>query len=432
MALPIEDYALIGDCRSAALVGRDGSIDWLCWPRFDSAACFAALLGTVENGRWLLAPQQPIIAVDRHYLPGTLILETEFKTATGRAAIVDFMPFEDGANLVRIAMGRCGRVDFRNEFIVRFNYGAIIPWASHLADGSVDAIAGPERVVLRTAAAVHYQESGVQGEFTVEAGECVPFVLSYGSSSQGPPPSIDPFSALKSTESTWRQWSDRCPHVGPWTEAVKRSVITLKTLTYAPTGGMVAAATTSLPERLRGVRNWDYRYCWLRDATFMLLAFMQLGYYDEARAWRDWLIRAVAGSPQQVQIMYGVGGERWLPELNVPWLRGYQNSSPMRIGNAAHEQLQLDVFGEFSDAMFQALKSGMQPSERGLALRPVVLDYLATAWRQPDKGIWEVRGGATALRPFEGHGLGRLRSRCMRAGGSRHQQVGEAVARNRR
>jgi GH15 family glucan-1,4-alpha-glucosidase len=393
MALHIEDYALIGDCRAAALVGRDGSIDWLCWPRFDSAACFAALLGTVENGRWLLAPSQPVLAVSRRYRPGTLVLETEFQTETGRAVIVDFMPLEDGAHLVRIVVGGSGRVDFRNEFVVRFNYGATVPWVSRLADGSIDAIAGPERLILRTPAVLYGEDLRTVGEFTVEAGASVPFVLSYGSSSQSPPPSIDPVGALERTMAWWRQWSDRCPDVGPSNGAVKRSLITLKALTYAPTGGMVAAATTSLPERLGGVRNWDYRYCWLRDATFTLLAFMQLGYYDEARAWRDWLVRAVAGSPKQVQIMYGVGGERWLPEVSVPWLSGYENSAPVRIGNAAHEQLQLDVFGEIADALFQTLKAGMQPPERAQALRPVVLEYLATAWRQPDEGIWEVRGG---------------------------------------
>jgi GH15 family glucan-1,4-alpha-glucosidase len=393
MAQPIEDYALIGDCKTAALVGRDGSIDWLCWPRFDSGACFAALLGTSDNGRWLIAPEHPLLNVSRRYRPGTLVLETEFQTETGSAVIVDFMPPADGANLVRIAIGRSGRVEFGTEFAVRFNYGATVPWVSRLDDGAIDAIAGPERLVLRTPATLYGEDLKTVGKFTVEAGQSIPFVLSYGTSFQSPPLTVDPFDALECTESFWRQWSDRCPDVGPWTEAVKRSLITLKALTYAPTGGIVAAATTSLPERLGGVRNWDYRYCWLRDATFTLLALMQLGYYDEARAWRDWLIRAVAGSPKQIQIMYGVGGERWLAELIVPWLRGYENSSPVRIGNAAHEQLQLDVFGEIADAMFQALKSGMQPAERGRALRPVVLEYLATAWRQPDEGIWEVRGG---------------------------------------
>ncbi|MFL6822996.1 MAG: glycoside hydrolase family 15 protein [Xanthobacteraceae bacterium] len=393
MALRIEDYALIGDCKTAALVGRDGSIDWLCWPRFDSAACFAALLGTPDNGRWLIAPQHPPRRVSRRYRPGTLVLETEFETDTGCAVIVDFMPAADGANLVRIVVGRSGRLNFRTELVVRFNYGAIVPWINRLDDGALNAIAGPERVVLRTPVTLAGEDLTTIGEFTIEAGDAIPFVFSHGASFQDPPAVIDPFGALERTQAFWREWSDRCPQVGPWTEAVKRSLITLKALTYAPTGGIVAAATTSLPEQLGGVRNWDYRYCWLRDATFTLLALMHLGYYDEAREWRDWLIRAVAGSPDQIQIMYGVGGERWLPELIVPWLRGYENSSPVRTGNGAYEQLQLDVFGEVADAMFQARKAGMPPSERGEALRPIVLEHLATAWRQPDEGIWETRGG---------------------------------------
>jgi GH15 family glucan-1,4-alpha-glucosidase len=375
------------------LVGRDGSIDWLCWPRFDSPACFAALLGTADNGRWVIAPKDLPLTVRRNYRPGTLILETEFQTETGSAAVVDFMPPGDGAHLVRIVVGRSGRVAFQTELVVRFSYGAAVPWVNRLDDGSINAIVGPERVVLRTPVRLHGEDLRTVGELTVEAGQSVPFVLSHGPSFQDPPPAIDGFDALTRTEAFWREWSDRCPDVGPWTEAVKRSLITLKALTYAPTGGIVAAATTSLPERIGGVRNWDYRYCWLRDATFTLLALMNLGYYDEARAWRDWLIRAVAGSPSQVQIMYGVGGERWLPELTVPWLPGYESSAPVRIGNDASQQLQLDVFGEIADAMFQALKAGMAPSERGHALRPVVLEYLATAWRQPDEGIWEVRGG---------------------------------------
>jgi GH15 family glucan-1,4-alpha-glucosidase len=394
MTLRIEDYAIIGDCETAALVGRDGSIDWLCWPRFDSAACFAALLGTPENGRWLLAPKCPPLAVRRWYRPGTLILETEFRTETGSAAIVDFMPPADGtADLVRIVIGRSGQVVFHTEFVARFNYGATVPWVTRVEDGTIEAIAGPERLVLRTSTGLHGEDLRTIGEFRVDAGQSVPFVLSHGRSFESPPSPIDPFKALERTEAFWLQWSDRCPLVGPWTEAVKRSLITLKALTYAPTGGIVAAATTSLPERLGGARNWDYRFCWLRDATFTLLAFMNLGYYDEARAWRDWLTRAVAGSPRQVQIMYGVGGERWLPELIVPWLPGYENSSPVRIGNAASQQLQIDVFGEIADAMLQALKAGMVPLERGRALRPLILEYLATAWREPDEGIWEVRGG---------------------------------------
>jgi GH15 family glucan-1,4-alpha-glucosidase len=393
MALRIEDYALIGDCRTAALVGRDGSIDWLCWPRFDSAACFAALLGTTDNGRWLIATKDAPVTINRRYRPGTLILETEFKTDTGCAVIIDFMPPADGAHLVRIVAGRFGRVVFQTELVLRFDYGASVPWVNRLDDGTINAIAGPERVVLRTPVSLYGEDLKTLGEFTVETGQTIPFVLSYGSSFQNQPPPIDPFQALDQTKAYWRQWSDRCPNVGPWTEAVKRSLITLKALTYAPTGGIVAAATTSLPERVGGVRNWDYRYCWLRDATFTLMALMHLGYYEEARAWRDWLLRAVAGSPRQIQIMYGVGGERRLPEQILPWLPGYENSSPVRIGNDASQQLQLDVFGEVADVMFQTLKAGMAQSERGRALRPVVLEYLSTAWRQPDEGLWEVRGG---------------------------------------
>src|SRR5690242_16929098 len=393
MALRIEDYALIGDCRTAALVGRDGSIDWLCWPRFDSAACFAALLGTADHGRWLIAPLQPTLKVTRRYLSGTLVLETEFETDTGRVSVIDFMCVTDGPHLVRIVMGRQGRLTLRAELVARFNYGASVPWVDRLEDGALNAIAGPERLVLRSAATLHGADLQTVGEFSVAAGERIPFVLSYGSSFQDPPEAIDAFSMLERTQSFWREWSDRCPDIGPWADAVKRSLITLKALTYAPTGGIVAAATTSLPEHLGGVRNWDYRYCWLRDATFTLLAFMHLGYYEEAVAWRDWLLRAVAGSPEQVQILYGVGGERWLPELIVPWLPGYENSSPVRIGNAAYQQLQIDVFGEIADAMLQTLKSGMPVPERGRTLRPVVLEHLARVWREPDEGIWEVRGG---------------------------------------
>ncbi len=394
MALRIEDYAIIGDCKTAALVGRDGSIDWLCWPRFDSAACFAALLGTTENGRWLLAPKYPPLAVRRRYLPGTLVLETEFQTETGSAAVVDFMPPADGAaNLIRIVTGLSGQVTLHTELVMRFDYGAAVPWVTRLDDGSIDAIAGPERLVLRTPAVLSGEDLKTVGEFTVEAGQSVPFVLSHGLSFESPPPPVDPFKALERSESFWRQWSNRCPQVGTWTGAVKRSLITLKALTYEPTGGIVAAPTTSLPERLGGTRNWDYRFCWLRDATFTLMAFMNLGYYDEARAWRDWLLRAVAGSPEQAQIMYGVRGERWLPELIVPWLPGYENSAPVRIGNAASQQLQLDVYGEVADAMFQARKGGLRPLQRSYAVRQALLDHLATSWREPDEGIWEVRGG---------------------------------------
>jgi GH15 family glucan-1,4-alpha-glucosidase len=393
MAQRIENYALIGDCKTAALVGLDGSIDWLCWPRFDSSACFAALLGTAENGRWVIAPTTRPTRVQRHYRVGTLVLETEFHTETGRAAIIDFMLPGDGAHLVRIVTGLSGRVDFRTELAIRFNYGASVPWVTRLDDGTINAIAGPEQVVLRTSAELRGEDLTTVGEFSVQAGESVPFVLSHGSPIAALPIAIEPSDALARTEAFWRSWSDRCPQVGQWTDAVKRSLLTLKALTYAPTGGIVAAATTSLPEQLGGVRNWDYRYCWVRDATFTLLALMQLGYFDEAAAWRDWLMRAVAGRPEQVQIMYGVAGERWLPELVVPWLPGYEGSVPVRVGNTASEQLQLDIFGEISDAMFQAIKGGIQVTDRARALRPVVLNYLSTVWRQPDEGIWEVRGG---------------------------------------
>ena len=393
MALQIEDYAIIGDCKTVALVGSDGSIDWLCWPRFDLAACFAALLGTSDNGRWAIAPTVAPRGVKRRYRPGTLILETEFQTETGSATIVDFMPPADGADLVRIVIGQSGSVDFRTEFVGRFDYGATIPWVRRLYDGAISAVAGPERLVLRGPVTLKGEDLKTVGDFTVGEDQSVAFVLSYGASFENPPSAIDPFESLERTETFWREWSDRCPEVGPWTEAAKRSLITLKALTYAPTGGIVAAATTSLPEQIGGVRNWDYRYCWLRDATFTILALLKLGYHDEARAWQDWFIRAIAGSPHQVQIMYGVGGERWLPELTLPWLKGYGDSSPVRIGNAASDQMQIDVFGEIADAMFQAYKVGMEPLERGRALRPLILEYLAEAWRQPDEGIWEVRGG---------------------------------------
>jgi GH15 family glucan-1,4-alpha-glucosidase len=393
MTLRIEDYALIGDCKTAALVGRDGSVDWLCWPRFDSAACFAALLGTTENGRWIISPVLASARVGRRYRPGTLVLETEFQTATGRAAVIDFMLPGDGAHLVRIVQGLAGSVRIHSELLLRFDYGATVPWVDRLDHGAISAIAGPERIALRATVPLVGEDLKTVCDFVIEAGASVSFVLSHGRSIEGAPPAIDAHRALAETESFWREWSSRCPEVGPWTRAVKRSLITLKALTYAPTGGMVAAATTSLPEALGGVRNWDYRYCWLRDATFTLLALMQLGYHEEAQAWRDWLTRAIAGSPRQIQIMYGVGGERRLPELEIPWLPGYEESAPVRIGNNASEQLQLDVFGEVSDALFQAIKAGMRPTDRSRALHPVILEHLETAWRQPDEGIWEVRGG---------------------------------------
>jgi len=389
----IEDYALIGDCGSAALVGRDGSIDWLCLPRFDSGACFAALLGEPAHGRWLIGPAAPAVRVERRYIDGSLILVTMFETAEGTVELVDFMrPRRRLPQLVRLVRGLRGRVAMCTELILRFDYGAVVPWVERLPEGGVSAIAGPERVVLRTPARLRGEDLKTVGEFTVGAGETIPFVLSYGPSHQPLPPAVNPQRALQDTETFWRRWSDRCASAGPWTDVVKRSLVVLKGLTYAPTGGIVAAPSTSLPEQLGGVRNWDYRYCWLRDATFTLLALMNAGYYDEARRWRDWLFRAVAGSPDQLQIMYGLGGERRLAEWEIPWLPGYEGSRPVRIGNAAVNQTQLDVYGEVLDALYHAHSHGLPPHKHGDAVGTVLLKHLAKIWGRPDEGIWEVRG----------------------------------------
>ena len=389
----IEDYALISDCGSAALVGRDGSIDWLCVPRFDSGACFAALLGEHKHGRWLIGPVEPAARVERRYLDGSLMLATTFETAGGAIELVDFMrPRRRLPQLVRLVRGLRGRVALRTEFILRFDYGAVVPWVERLSEGGVTAIGGPERVVLRTPVPLRGEDLKTVGEFTVGAGETIPFVLSYAPSHQPLPPPVDPARALHDTEVFWRRWSDRCASAGPWTDVVKRSLVVLKGLTYAATGGIVAAPTTSLPEQLGGVRNWDYRYCWLRDATFTLLALMHAGYYDEAQTWRDWLFRAVAGSPDQLQIMYGLGGERRLTEWEVPWLPGFEGSRPVRIGNAAVNQTQLDIYGEVLDALYHAHSHGLPPNQHGDAIGRVVLRHLAKIWDQPDEGIWEVRG----------------------------------------
>jgi GH15 family glucan-1,4-alpha-glucosidase len=393
MSKPIQDYALISDCRSAALVSRDGSIDWLCWPRFDSEACFAALLGTAENGRWKIAPADPAARVARRYRDGTMILETEFETAAGAATLIDFMPpGGDTSAVVRLVIGRRGRVDFFTELVIRFDYGISVPWVSRLPDGALSAIAGPNFVVLRTPVPLRGADLRTLGEFSVAAGETVPFVLAHGASHRSPPKPIDAGLALAATEAFWREWSGRCPSLGVWTEPVKRSLLVLKSLTYAPTGGIVAAVTTSLPEQIGGPRNWDYRYCWLRDASLTLLAFMKLGYYGEARDWRDWLLRSLAGSPEQMRIMYGIAGERYLPEWELPWLPGYENSRPVRVGNAAASQVQLDVYGELADAMFTAVTGGFPPAPRQLAFREVMLPHVERVWKEPDSGIWEVRG----------------------------------------
>jgi GH15 family glucan-1,4-alpha-glucosidase len=388
----IEDYALIGDCESAALVSRDGSIDWLCWPRFDSDACFAALLGTPEHGRFHIAPEGEPTKITRRYRPNTLILETRFETAGGAVMLIDFMPIRGrNPDCVRIAVGERGSVKMCTELVLRFGYGEIVPWVHKLGDGSLRAIAGPDMVVLRTPVHLRGENMKTVGAFTVSEGDRVPFVLSYGPSHLPIPETFAADAALNDTESFWNEWSHKGRSEGPWSDAICRSLITLKALTYAPTGGMVAAPTTSLPERIGGNRNWDYRYCWVRDATLTLLALMNAGYYEEAQAWRDWLTRAVAGRPEQLEVMYGVGGERRLTEWEVPWLPGYENSAPVRIGNAAHSQLQLDVFGEVMDTLHQGRRGGLPASDSGWDVQIALLDHLETIWRKPDHGIWEVR-----------------------------------------
>ena len=390
--MKIEGYALIGDCQSAALVGCDGSIDWLCWPRFDAPACFAALLGTPENGRWKVAPASDAYSIKRRYRKDTLILETDFETAEGAVTLVDFMPVGGtNADLVRIVVGRRGRVRMVSEGVLRFDYGASIPWVS-IDDNCLRAIAGPDLVLLCAPAPLVNRDRRTWAEFEVAAGERKAFIMTHGPSHLGDPPRVDPDEALRATEAFWREWTSRCKVRGKWEEAVRRSLITLKALTYAPTGGMVAAPTTSLPEKIGGIRNWDYRFCWLRDATLTLLALMDAGYYDEAKHWREWLVRAVAGSPEQIQIMYGLAGERRLTEMEIPWLPGYEGSAPVRIGNAAAAQLQLDVYGELLDTLYQASKGGLSGHAIAWDLQRALLKHLEKVWVQPDEGIWEIRG----------------------------------------
>jgi GH15 family glucan-1,4-alpha-glucosidase len=389
----IEDYALIGDCETAALVGLDGSIDWLCLPRFDSDSCFAKLLGKEDNGRWLLAPAHTVSA-NRRYRPGSLILEMDFAAEDGRVRVIDFMPPKSGTpKLVRIVEGLEGEVDMHTELVVRFDYGRTVPWVTHLQDGTLSLVAGAHMLLVRSEVPMHGQSSRTVGAFKIKRGRRVAFVLSYRASYEAPGDNVDPDVLLKQTETFWRDWSARCNNAGPYSEEVLRSLITLKALIFAPSGGIVAAATTSLPERIGGPRNWDYRFCWIRDATLTLLALMGAGYYDEARAWRDWLVRAVAGSPTQLQIMYGVAGERRLTEWEVPWLSGYEDSRPVRIGNAAHSQQQLDVYGELMDALYQSRRGGLEENQRAWAVECALLDHLKDIWTEPDEGIWEVRGG---------------------------------------
>ena len=391
--MKIEDYALIGDCQTAALVGRNGSIDWLCWPRFDSAACFAALLGGPENGYWRISPAGSGFAVTRRYLPDTLILETTFETADGTVKLIDFMPVRtDRSDLVRIVSGERGRVAMESEGVLRFDYGASIPWVTLSAGGKeLRAVAGPDLALLCSPVPLVHRDRKTVGRFEVKAGESFAFVLTHGESHLRVSQKLDPYRALKDTEACWKRWSARCAIGGDWAGPVRRSLLTLKALTYAPTGGIVAAPTTSLPEKVGGVRNWDYRYCWLRDATLSLLAFMDGGYFEEARAWRQWLVRAIAGSPEQMQIMYGLAGERRLPELEVPWLAGYESSKPVRIGNAASAQLQLDVYGEVIDALYQGCKGGLAGDDIAWGLQRALLEHLAKVWSRPDAGLWEIR-----------------------------------------
>src|SRR5690348_5980269 len=388
----IEDYALIGDCHTAALVARDGSIDWLCFPRFDSGACFAALLGNAENGRWLLHPAEKVRALRRRYRPHTLVLETEYETESGAVAVIDCMPPRSKEpDLVRMVLGKRGQVRMRMQLTIRFDYGSIVPWVRRRERG-LCAVAGPDTLVLHTPVELRGEGLTSVAEFTVSEGQKVPFVLLWHPSHEKTPEIDDAEDIIEDTDGWWQNWSNRCTYDGPCREPVLRSLITLKALTYAPTGGIVAAPTTSLPERLGGTRNWDYRYCWIRDATFTLYSLMLAGYTDEACAWREWLVRAVAGKPSELNIMYGLGGERRSTELELGWLGGYEGSAPVRIGNAAHRQFQLDVYGEVMDALHLARRAGLHPDENAWRVQQALNDFLESAWKEPDEGIWEVRG----------------------------------------
>ncbi len=395
MALRIEDYAMIGDTESGALVGKNGSIDWLCAPRFDSPAFFAALLGTEANGHWQVAPAGEVRSVRRRYRQGTVVLETDFETVDGEVRLVDCMPPQNGhTDLVRVVEGIRGRVAMRMRFAPRFDYGRLIPALARIDQGAF-AVAGPDAVCLRTPVDLREGGAATSAAFTVSAGERVPFHLVWYPSHLPPPEPADPFEMVARTEAWWREWSGRCRYEGPYRDDVVRSLITLKALTYAPTGAIVAALTTSLPEEIGGERNWDYRYCWLRDGAFTLAPLVRMGYLDEAVAWRDWLFRSIAGDPGQMQLMYGIGGEHRLPEFELPWLSGYEDSRPVRIGNAASDQFQLDIFGEVLAVGYRAWQAGLQERDftrtPGIDL-PAMIDVVERRWREPDEGIWEVRG----------------------------------------
>jgi GH15 family glucan-1,4-alpha-glucosidase len=394
-ALPakIEDYALIGDSLTAALVSGDGSIDWLCWPSFDSDACFAALLGTSDNGRWLIAPKEKPKSIKRAYRKDTLILETTFECAEGNVTLIDFMPPRGGeSSIVRLVRCDSGVVEMKMELILRFSSGLSVPWVEKLDDGSLRAIAGADLAVLRTPVELRGENMTTVSEFRVKAGETVPFVLSYDSSHLPLPKPIHPMHALSVTQAFWSEWSSQGTYGGENRDLVQRSLITLKALTYRPSGGMVAAPTTSLPEKLGGSRNWDYRYCWLRDATATLIAFINNGYRSEAGDWYNWLRRSIAGSPSEMQIMYSITGQRRLLEWEATWLPGYERSRPVRFGNAAHDQLQLDVYGELMDTFYQGRKAQVEFEGGTWGMERHLLAHLATIWDRPDAGIWEVRG----------------------------------------
>lgn len=416
----IKDYALIGDCETAALVSKTGSIDWLCWPDFSSPACFAALLGTPSNGRWLLAPTQRF-RTQRRYRNHTLILETTFSTHTGKVKVTDFMPIRGKhSDIVRLVRGVEGRVSMTMELALRFDFGRSIPWLQHRYKNDFTAAVGPGTTYLRTPLAVEFHDGTMLAQFEVKKGQAIPFVLTYASSIEGIPERVNPRRALQQTERYWKTWAKRGVYKGKWAAEVERSLITLKALTYLPTGGIVAAPTTSLPEQRGGALNWDYRFCWLRDATFTLLALMNAGYSKEAAAWQQWLVRAVGGDASQVQILYGLRGERQIPESEIPWLRGYENSKPVRIGNQAASQFQLDIFGETADALYQARRGNVDLDPRDMQLHRQMVTYLRTVWQHPDSGIWEERGKPRqfvysnamawvaldrAIKSFEQHGM---------------------------
>jgi GH15 family glucan-1,4-alpha-glucosidase len=384
---------MIGDCHTAALVSKQGSIDWLCLPHFDSGACFAALLGTAEHGYWSIAPAEPVRRVRRQYRDGTLILETEFETESGSVKLIDcMMSRQEAPEVLRVVVGTRGQVRMKMELVIRFDYGSVVPWVRRTDDG-LSAIAGPDMTRVRADVPLHSENMKTEAEFTVSEGQEVGFGLTWYPSHQAEPAPVNIREAVQKTEKWWREWSDRCTYQGKWRDAVLRSLITLKGLTFLPSGGIVAAPTTSLPELIGGVRNWDYRFCWVRDATLTLQALITAGYLDEAREWREWLLRAVAGSPAELNILYGIRGERRLTELELPWLPGYENSAPVRTGNAAYQQYQLDIFGEVTNTLFQAREAGLGPPQHARhEVAIAMLEFLETGWEQPDEGIWEVRG----------------------------------------